>query len=199
MAAEAREPASGTGITPSQTVGPFFHDALLDEDRTRLVPDNHVGATRIRGRVFDGAGEPVPDAMVEIWQADSEGRYHHPVDTREGVRDQDFTGFGRSGTDERGTFEFVTVKPGPVPGPDGSQQAPHILVSVLARGLLRRLATRLYFPDEEASNAADPVLLSVEERRRQTLIATAEEGALRFDVRLQDGPAGEPETVFFDV
>lgn len=187
------------GITPSQTVGPFFHDALLDEDRTRLVPEDHVGAIRIRGRVYDGAGEPVPDAMVEVWQADSEGRYYHPADTRGGVRDQDFTGFGRCGTDAEGAFEFVTVKPGPVPGPNGSQQAPHILVSVFSRGLLRRLATRIYFPDEEEANAADPVLASVEEDRRQTLIATAEEGALRFDVRLQDGPAGEPETVFFDV
>ena len=187
------------GITPSQTVGPFFHDALLDEDRTRLVPDGHVGAVRLRGRVYDGAGEPLPDAMVEVWQADSGGLYHHPADTREGVRDQDFTGFGRCGTDVDGAFEFVTVKPGPVPGPDGVQQAPHILVSVFARGLLRRLVTRIYFPDEEEANAADPVLLAIEEQRRQTLIAAAEEEALCFDLRLQDGPGGEPETVFFDV
>ena len=202
MADEASTKAI-TGITPSQTVGPFFHDALLDEDQTRLVPEDHVGAIRIRGRVYDGAGEPVPDAMVEVWQADPEGLYHHPADTRGGVRDQDFTGFGRCGTDAGGGFEFVTVKPGPVPGsvpgPDDSRQAPHILVSVFARGLLRRLATRIYFPDEQEANAADPVLLSVEERRGQTLIATAEERALRFDVRLQDGPEGEPETVFFDV
>lgn len=191
------------GITPSQTVGPFFHDALLNEELTRLVPEEHVGAIRIRGRVFDGAGDPVPDAMIEVWQADSEGRYYHAADTREGVRDRDFTGFGRCGTDEIGAFEFVTVKPGPVPGPvpgpEGSRQAPHILVSVFARGLLRRLASRIYFPDEEEANFADPVLLSVEEQRRQTLIATDGEAGLRFDVRLQDGPAGEPETVFFDV
>lgn len=176
------------GITPSQTVGPFFHDALLDGDYARLVPAQHTGAVRLRGQVYDGAGEPVPDAMVEIWQADSEGRYYHPADTRGGTRDQDFTGFGRCGTDSEGAFEFVTVKPGPVPTSDGETQAPHILVSVFARGLLRRVVTRIYFPDETKANEADPVLNSVEQERRQTLIARADGQESRFDVRLQDGP-----------
>lgn len=182
---------SRPGITPSQTVGPFFHDALLAEDRTRLVDEDYPGAIRLRGTVYDGAGEPVPDAMLELWQADPEGRY--------GRTEERFSGFGRCGTDAAGSFEFVTVKPGRVPDPGGKEQAPHVLVSVFARGLLKRLVTRIYFPDEEAANAADPVLSEVGENLRSTLIARPENGVLRFDVRLQDGPAGEPETVFFDV
>lgn len=187
----AGERAPGPGITPSQTVGPFFHDALLAEDHTRLVAEDHPGAIRLRGTVLDGGGQPVPDAMLEIWQADPEGQYSETGD--------DFSGFGRSGTDADGRFEFVTAKPGRVPGPKGAEQAPHILVSVFARGLLRRLVTRIYFPDEEAANAADPVLSQVEASLRSTLIARPEKGGLRFDVRLREGPAGETETVFFDV
>ena len=189
-----------SGITPSQTVGPFFHDSLLTEDQSHLVDQNHQDAIRLRGKVYDGAGEPVPDAMVEIWQADAEGRYPEAERSSGG-----FIGFGRSGTDPDGYFEFVTIKPGRVPGPQGKErteseeQAPHLLVSVFARGLLRQLVTRIYFPDEEEMNAADPVLSAVAQDRRPTLIAEPEEGGLRFDVRLQDGPGGEPETVFFDV
>lgn len=179
------------GLTPSQTVGPFFHDALLAEDHTHLVAEDRPGAIRLRGTVYDGAGDPVPDAMLEFWQSDPEGRYGEPGGG--------FTGFGRSGTDAEGSFEFVTVKPGRVPGPAGTEQAPHILVSVFARGLLKQLVTRIYFPDEEEANAADPVLSEVDEERRSTLIAQPENGVLRFDVRLQCGPAGEPETVFFGV
>lgn len=196
MAAGASQPASGTGPTPSQTVGPFFRDALLAEDQTRLVDENHPGAIRLRGNVYDGAGEPVPDAMLEVWQADPEGRY---ADPRGGSREDGFTGFGRSGTDAGGAYEFVTVKPGRVPVPDRTEQAPHLLVSVFARGLLKRLVTRIYFPDEPEANAADPVLRSVEQDLRSTLIASQEADGLRFDVRLQTGPDGEPETVFFDV
>ncbi len=181
--------------TPSQTVGPFFHNALLDEDRSELVSPDHPEAIRIEGTVYDGAGEVVPDAMVEIWQANSSGRYDHPADDREDLPlDEDFSGFGRSGTDVDGKFSFVTLKPGPVPGPDGRMQAPHLMVSVFARGLLKRLVTRIYFPDEEEANASDPVLSSIEDRElRRTLVAGDEGGVLRFDIRLQ----GEGQTAFF--
>jgi protocatechuate 3,4-dioxygenase alpha subunit len=147
--------------------------------------------------VYDGEGEVVPDALLEIWQANRSGRYDHPDDAREDPPlEEGFRGFGRVETGEDGRFEFVTVKPGPVPAPDGEQQAPHIMVSVLARGLLKRLATRIYFGDEPEANAADPVLSSVEADRRETLVAAVEgESAYRFDIRLQ----GADETVFFDI
>ena len=183
--------------TPSQTIGPFFHFALLDEDRSKLVVPDHPSAVRIEGTVFDGAGEVVSDAMLEIWQANAAGRYAHPEDSREDPPPEEgFSGFGRCGTDAGGRFEFVTVKPGPVPGPDGRPQAPHISVSVFARGLLKRLATRIYFPDEEESNATDPVLTSIEDPAlRSTVVACAVNGGLRFDIHLQ----GERQTAFFDV
>ncbi len=184
--------------TPSQTVGPYFGFAILDSIGPEVVPRDTAGAVRIRGRVLDGAGEPVPDSMIEVWQANAAGRYAHPDDPRTDLPlDEGFTGFGRSGADDDGGFEFVTVKPGPVPGPDGRLQAPHVDVTVFARGLLKRLVTRIYFPDEEAANAADPVLASIEEASdRATLIAQEEEdGALRFDIRLQ----GDRQTVFFAV
>jgi protocatechuate 3,4-dioxygenase alpha subunit len=183
--------------TPSQTVGPFFHFALLDRDQSKLVDPDHPSAIRIAGTVFDGAGEPVNDAMLEIWQANSAGRYAHPEDTREDLPlDENFSGFGRCGTDAEGRFGFVTIKPGPVPGPDGRPQAPHIDVEIFARGLLKQLVTRIYFPDEEAANASDPVLNSIEDPELQsTLIARAVDSGLRFDIRLQ----GEGQTAFFDV
>lgn len=190
----AEERARENGATPSQTVGPFFDDALLAEDWSRLVAPDRRDAIRLRGTVYDGAGDPVPDAMIEIWQADTRGRYTHPKDPPGG-----FTGFGRSGTDADGGFEFVIVKPGCVPGSGDAEQAPHLLVAVFARGLLKQLVTRIYFPDEEEANAADPVLLAVERDLRSTLVAKRENAGLRFDVRLQGGPGGEPETVFFDV
>jgi protocatechuate 3,4-dioxygenase, alpha subunit len=182
--------------TPSQTVGPFFHDALLAEDHSELVPPDHPGAVRIEGTVYDGAGEPVPDAMVEIWQANESGRYAEPTDDREdpALDPETFSGFGRRGTDAEGRFSFVTVKPGPVPGPEGSLQAPHVMVSIFARGLLKRLVTRIYFPDEMAANSSDPVLSSIEDQKlRDSLIAREEGGALRFDVHLQ----GDDQTAFF--
>lgn len=185
------------GLTPSQTVGPFFHFALLDEDYSQLVTPNHPSAIRIEGTVYDGAAEPVPDAMVEIWQANGAGRYAHPEDDREDLPlEEGFTGFGRCGTDADGGFSFVTVRPGPVPGPGGRRQAPHINVSVFARGLLKHLATRIYFPGEEEANAADPALNSIEDTdHSQTLIARPVDCGLRFDIHLQ----GERQTAFFNV
>lgn len=184
--------------TPSQTIGPFFHDALVDRDRSELVPPDHPSAIRIEGVVYDGAGEVVPDAMVEIWQPNHAGRYDDPADDREDLPldPETFSGFGRSDTRNGGRFSFVTVKPGPVPGPDGNTlQAPHVMLSVFARGLLKRIVTRVYFPDEEQANAADPVLASIEDLElRRTLIARAEGNAFRFDVHLQ----GEDQTAFFE-
>jgi protocatechuate 3,4-dioxygenase, alpha subunit len=174
------------GPTPSQTIGPFFHDALLDRNYSKLVSPDHPEAIGINGTVYDGAGEVVPDAMVEIWQANREDL---PLD-------EDFSGFGRSGTDGDGEFSFLTIKPGPVTGPDGQVQAPHVLVSVFARGLLKRLVTRIYFPDEEEANAVDPVLSSIEDHElRSTLLARDGGDALRFDIHLQ----GDGQTAFFEV
>jgi protocatechuate 3,4-dioxygenase alpha subunit len=154
---------------------------------------------RIEGCVFDGDGKPVPDAMVEIWQANGYGRYNHPDDKQEKPLDASFTGWGRSGTDENCLFRFDTIKPGPVPGLDDTVQAPHINVVVFARGMLLHAYTRIYFADE-AANTDDPVLNSIKnKKRRQTLIAIpgTENGktVYRFDIHLQ----GENETVFFDV
>jgi protocatechuate 3,4-dioxygenase, alpha subunit len=190
-------PGPGLLPTPSQTLGPFFHDALLDEDRSELVTPDHPEAIRIEGTVYDGAGEPVSDAMVEIWQANEAGRYNDPRDVREDLPlDEGFSGFGRSGTDAGGTFSFVTVKPGRVPLPNGGMQAPHIMVSVFARGLLERVVTRIYFPDEQEANANDPVLSSVEDLGlRRTLVAHEEGDSLRFDIHLQ----GENQTAFFEL
>ena len=182
-------------LTPSQTVGPYLSIGLLREHiGSSLVPEDDPRAIRIRGSVLDGRGDPVPDGMVEIWQANEAGRYASPADTRDDVSlEEGFQGFGRSGTADDGWFEFVTVKPGTVPMEDGRLQAPHIVVGVFARGLLKRLVTRLYFPDEEGANAADPVLSGLEENEQATLIAQAEDGGLRFDIRLQ----GDGQTTFF--
>jgi protocatechuate 3,4-dioxygenase, alpha subunit len=172
--------------TPSQTIGPFFHDALLDGNYSELVPPDQPEGVTIKGTIYDGAGEVVPDAMVEIWQPD---RDDLPLD-------ENFSGFGRSGTDGGGEFSFSTVKPGPVSGPNGQILAPHVMVSVFARGLLKRLVTRVYFPDEEEANAVDPVLSSIEDQGlRRTLIASDEGNALRFDIHLQ----GENQTAFFEL
>jgi protocatechuate 3,4-dioxygenase alpha subunit len=163
----------------SQTVGPFFALGLTWEDGPLVVPADTPGAIWIRGVVYDGAGDPVPDAIVESWQADADGRFH-----------PDFRGLGRSATDEQGRFGILTLKPGPVGG-----AAPCLDLAVFARGLLRHVVTRLYFPDEEAANAADPVLTALPDAARATLIAAPEDDGYRLDIRLQ----GERETVFFDV
>lgn len=181
-------------LTPSQTVGPYLEIGLLrDPIVSSLVPADDPRAVRIRGRLLDRASDPVPDGMVEIWQANEAGRYAHPADRREEVSlEEGFVGFGRSGTVDDGWFEFLTVKPGRVPAPDGGLQAPHLVVGVFARGLLKRLVTRLYFPGE-AANDSDPVLSELEPSERETLVARAEDGWLRFDIRLQ----GDGQTTFF--
>jgi protocatechuate 3,4-dioxygenase, alpha subunit len=183
--------------TASQTVGPFFIIGLSDDARAELVPPDDPNAVRLGGVVLDGAGEPVDDALIEIWQANRAGRYAHPEDTREEIPlDDGFGGFGRCATDSNGLYGFVTVKPGPVPAPEGGMQAPHIEISVFARGLLKRLATRVYFPDETEANEADPVLSSIEDpAERSTLVAQPEDGSLRFDIHLQ----GDRQTTFFSV
>jgi protocatechuate 3,4-dioxygenase, alpha subunit len=186
------------GLTPSQTVGPFLAIGLPWEDGPYVVPPGAPGAITITGQVLDGAGEGVPDALVETWQADPDGRFAHPDDPR-GAAEGGFRGFGRSPTDANGWYRIVTLKPGPLPCPGGGTEAPHLDVSVFARGLLDRLVTRIYFPDEAEANAADPVLLALPDpARAATLIARpdpADPDQLRFDVRLQ----GDGETVFFDV
>lgn len=191
------------GITPSQTVGPFLAIGLPWPDGPFVVAPGHPGAIVIEGRVLDGAGQPVPDALVETWQADPASRFDHPDDPRgRAVPPAGFRGFGRSATDSAGNYRIVTLRPGPLPSPDGGIEAPHLDVSVFARGLLNRVVTRIYFSDEAEANAADPVLASIADaERRATLLAVASPGLpgadnhFTFDIRLQ----GEHETVFFDV
>ncbi|MFZ2059983.1 MAG: protocatechuate 3,4-dioxygenase subunit alpha [Candidatus Binatus sp.] len=182
--------------TPSQTVGPFFKPALIRPGQESLItPKTRGERITIEGRVLDGDSAAVSDAMIELWQANADGRYDHPDDSQEKLLDPDFHGFGRAATDEHGRFRFYTIKPGPVPGPANLLQAPHINVSIFARGLLKRLVTRIYFADEPL-NITDAVLKTVAPERRSTMIAHIDQpGILRFDVVLQ----GENETVFFDV
>ena len=195
-----------TGITPSQTVGPFFKYGLTPQGQyawndaftsNLVTPDASGERIRVEGRVFDGDGQPVPDAMLEIWQADSQGRFADPQDKR-ALPNATFRGFGRCGTDANGAYAFDTIKPGSVPDPDGKAQAPHLLLAVFARGMLRHLYTRIYFGDEKG-NSSDPVLALVPADRRMTLIAERAPGSgnavYQLDLLLQ----GEGETVFFDV
>jgi protocatechuate 3,4-dioxygenase alpha subunit len=162
-------------VTPSQTVGPFFGVGLPYEGSENAVPPGRDEAIRIEGQVIDGKGDPVPDALLEIWEPS--------------------VGFGRCRTDAEGAFHFVAAKPKVGGTPNASSEAPHLNVTVLARGLLRHLVTRIYFPDEAAANAADPVLQLVEPSRQPTLIAKACGNVLHFDIRLQ----GANETVFFAI
>ena len=200
------------GQTPSQTVGPFFHYGLPWKGGADLTGQSDLGARpdlfapehyllrtpwqrgpvegvgiEIAGRVLDGDGKPVPDALVEIWQADSKGQYYAPGSGA------NFIGFGRSATGEYGEYRFRTIQPGRVPGPGNSLQAPHIAMSVMARGLLKRLVTRIYFEGDEGLDS-DPILELVPVARRGTLVARKEAGLYRFDIVLQ----GAGETVFFD-
>jgi len=208
------------GQTPSQTVGPFFHyglpwkggaDLVGKSDmgaRPELFPEDHYvlnlsspngtpdgEAIEIAGRVIDGNGDAVPDAMIELWQANAAGRYASDDDMREDVAlDPHFIGFGRASTDADGIYRFRTIRPGRVPGPGNSVQAPHLAMSVFGRGLIKRLATRLYFADG-AGNDVDPVLNAVPQARRSTLVAKRRDGAWWLDIVLK----GENETVFFEL
>ncbi len=183
-------------LTPSQTVGPFFAILAPARGRAALVTDHTTGQRIVvEGSVRDGAGHPVPDALVEIWQANAAGHCNHPEDPRTHGPDPTFDDFGRVHTDADGRFALETIKPGLVPGPEGQPQAPHLLVGLFARGLLTRLVTRIYFEDEP-SNADDAILACVAPDRRSTLIAPRRAaGCYRFEIVLQ----GPHETVFFDV
>jgi len=181
----------------SQTVGPYFHIGLSRLYVNDLASPGVSGQrVEIEGRLLDADGQGVPDGMIEIWQANAHGKYAHPEDQQDKPVEPGFQGYGRTPTAEDGSFHFKTIKPGRVPGPDGKLQAPHIDVSVFTRGLLRRLVTRIYFPDDEA-NSGDSVLNLVDPSRRHTLIAkkSAErDGVIEWNVVLQ----GSDETVFFD-
>lgn len=183
-------------LTPFQPVGPYFHVMLDYLGRvSRLAGDGARGERiTIEGVLRDGAGRPLPDGMIEVWQADADGRYHHPEDSASPAADPHFWGYGRVDTDDAGRYRFETIKPGRVAGPSGTLQAPHILVSVYAPGILTRFTTRLYF-EGDSDNDADPILTLVPADRRQTLLATRGGEAYRFDIVLQ----GEGETVFFEV
>jgi len=201
-------------ITPSQTVGPFFAYGLAPKGRAKwdpngtyswketvgdnlVTPDATGERIHIEGRITDGDGMPINDAMIEIWQADSQGRYASPADTRARPNTK-FKGFGRSATDKDGVFGFDTIKPGAVPGPNGKMQAPHIVFCIFSRGMLRQIYTRLYFEDE-AANSSDQILNLVPADRRKTLVAHKQGGkgqsTYRFDIRVQ----GKDETVFFEI
>lgn len=208
------------GPTPSQTVGPFFHYGLPWKGGADLVGKSDMGARpelfgedhyvlnlsspsgtpageviTIVGRVTDGDGAPVPDAMIELWQANAAGRYRSTDDARDAVAmDPHFVGFGRAASDDDGVYRFRTIRPGRVPGPGDTLQAPHLALSVFGRGLLKRLATRLYFADGEG-NADDPVLNAVPASRRATLVAQRDGENWRLDIVLKGGR----ETVFFDL
>lgn len=170
-------------LTPSQTVGPYFRIGLEWPQAWRL---SSAATVVLRGRLRDGDGAPVPDALIEIWQADGHGRYHPQTENG-------FRGLGRCAVDVQGCFHFETIKPGCVVAPDGGWQAPHINLLVLARGLLQHVYTRVYFPEDQALHDADTVLACVPAARRHTLVARADAGEWRFDIHLQ----GEHETVFF--
>lgn len=195
--------------TPSQTVGPWFSYGLTPEPYGRkglatgamAGEGTHGQRVHLTGRVYDGAGAPVPDCMIEIWQANGHGRYAHAADTRAAVPlEKDFSGFGRVSTDANGRYSLDTIKPGRVPGPSGGRanvmQAPHLNVIVFARGLLSHLFMRVYFSDEAAANAEDPILALVEPARRGTLVAqrAASGDGYTLDIHLQ----GDNETVFFE-
>ncbi|MBV8713176.1 MAG: protocatechuate 3,4-dioxygenase subunit alpha [Solirubrobacterales bacterium] len=182
--------------TPSQTVGPYFAIGLPFDVGPFAVAEGTPGAIHITGTVYDGAGVPIPDFLLETWQADPEGRFAD-IHGQGGPSQLDgFRGFARYGLEDGdGNYDIVTVKPGLVPGLAGAIQAPHIDVSVFARGMLHRTVTRIYFADETEANASDPVLARVPVERRPTLLAEAVAGGYRFDIRFQ----GPRETVFFAV
>ncbi|MGA9871176.1 MAG: protocatechuate 3,4-dioxygenase subunit alpha [Rhodococcus sp. (in: high G+C Gram-positive bacteria)] len=189
------------GQTPSQTVGPFLHIGLPWPDGPDVAPATAVGRVDISVTVLDGNRTSLPEAMIETWQADAEGRFDHPDDVRgrATLTPAGFRGFGRAVADASGTAVVHTVKPGALPAEDGLTEAPHIDLSIFARGLLDRLVTRIYFPDETEANESDPVLASLQPRQREKLIARRTPTGYHLDVVLQDSDPDGDETPFFDV
>jgi len=198
------------GITPSQTIGPFAAPSLTPNEKghtqydwkqlvgnNTLTPDAAGERIRIEGRLVDGAGKPLDGVLLETWQADGQGRYAHPRDGR--ATNSSFKGFGRVETDIDGRFTIETIKPGQVPGPNGTAQAPHIVVALHLRGILSHLYSRIYFGDETAANAADPVLKLVPAERRDTLIAKRQTGTSGSTYKIDFQIQGDRETVFFDI
>nr|WP_314627861.1 protocatechuate 3,4-dioxygenase subunit alpha [uncultured Noviherbaspirillum sp.] len=186
-------------MSSSQTIGPYLHIGTDWLITTELAGADAAGERiSIEGRVYDGNGAPVTDALVELWQADAEGNYASGEQAQAAA--SGFRGFGRTPTDSTGHFRFTTIMPGRVPGPGDAMQAPHIAVTVFARGLLKHLVTRIYFPGAPG-NGEDPLLAAVPAARRETLMAQplAAKGSYQFDIVLQDSPGGRPETVFLDV
>lgn len=184
------------GLTPSQTVGPYFAIGLPWDDGRSAVAPGTPGAITLTGTVYDGAGEVVPDQLLEIWQPDPAGHFADVHGYGGASELEGFRGFARFGTEDGdGTYSLLTVKPGRVADREGIMQAPYIAMTVMARGMLNRVVTRVYFADEEQANAADPVLARVPVQRRETLLAQPQDGGYRFDIRLQ----GPGETVFFAV
>ena len=184
-------------VTPSQTVGPYFAIGVPYDGGHLIVPEGTPGAIRITGTIYDGRGEVIPDHLIEFWQPDPDGRFNDIYGHGEQSTLEGFRGFGRYGVEDGdGSYEMLTVKPGRVPGPNnGPPQAPHIDVTVFARGMLNRVVTRLYFADEAEANATDQVLATVPAARRNTLLAQPTADGYRFDIHLQ----GPGETVFFDI
>jgi protocatechuate 3,4-dioxygenase, alpha subunit len=185
--------------TPSQTVGPFFLIGLTETCSVLRIaaPDAKGERVWLTFRVLDGDGQPMDDAMIELWQANAEGKYKHPDDPQHKSLDPAISGFGRAGTDDNGSCSFETIRPGRIPGPGGTEQAPHLNVALFARGMLHQFYTRVYFAGDPA-NAADPILALVPQERRETLMAQPDPehpGHWGLDIHLQ----GERETVFFDV
>lgn len=182
--------------TPSQTVGPYLHLGLPWPDGPLVATQDDPKGVWIRGTLYDGAQAPITDGLIETWQADPRGRFDHPDDPRGAQSYPGFRGFGRCPTDAAGHYAIHTLRPGSVPGHSGAQQAPHIDVSVFARGMLHRVVTRIYFPEEAEANAADPVLGAITDPLgRASLIAQADGVGYRFDIHVQ----GPHETVFFEV
>jgi protocatechuate 3,4-dioxygenase alpha subunit len=191
-------------VTPSQTVGPYFAIGMAFDGQQLVVPEGTPGAITISGTVYDGHGDIVPDHVIEFWQPDATGAFADLHDYGDQSVQPGFRGFGRAcQEDGDGVYRMVTVKPGPVPwlgprnGPTHPMQAPHIDVTVLARGMLKRVVTRIYFADEAEANAADPVLATVPPERRDTLLAQPSADGYRFDIWIQGPPTRE--TVFFDI
>ncbi len=185
-------------VTPSQTVGPYFAIGLPFDGQHLIVPEGTPGALTISGTVYDGHGDVVPDHVVEFWQADATGAFADLHEYGDQSVHPGFRGFGRSCVEDGdGVYRMVTVKPGPVPFYGGGMQAPHIDVTLLARGMLNRVVTRIYFADEPEANASDPVLAKVPAQRRETLLARPTEDGYRFDIWIQGPP--DRETVFFDI